>query len=422
MTEDFLQFIWRFGLFQHEEMATTTGEKVEVMNRGTLNPDAGPDFFNAQIRIGETLWAGNVEVHLKASDWYRHLHNKDEAYQNVILHVVGVADVDVWNHSDNKIPCTILNFAPRYQENYQLLLQSENWIPCAPNIGNIAPERISISMNRLLIERLQDKTGEIIARLEQNKWDWSETFYQFLARNFGFKVNALPFEMIARSLPLSILGKHRNNLFQLEALLFGQAGFLTDEFLGDDYFMKLREEYLFLAKKYNLHPIEKYMWKFLRLRPVNFPTLRISQFAGLIHKSRSLFSKIMETVNLKELEPLFDIRSSEYWSHHYQFNRSSSKLPKSLGRSAFNNIIINTVVPFLFVYGNYQNISIFRARALAWLEELPAERNSIISNWKELGIQINCAFDSQAMIQLKHSFCNSLRCLDCPMGLQIIKR
>ena len=421
MAEEFLQFIWRFGLFHLEEMATTAGEKLEIVNRGTLNPDAGPDFFNAQIRIGETLWAGNVEVHLKASDWYRHLHNKDEAYQNVILHVVGVADVDVWNQSDNKIPCVVLDFSPRYQENYQLLLKSENWVPCAPSIGKVIPEKISISMNRLLIERLQDKTGEILERMEQNKWDWSETFYQFLARNFGFKVNALPFEMTARSLPLSILGKHRNNLFQLEALLFGQAGFLTDEFLGDDYFMKLREEYLFLAKKYNLHPIEKYMWKFLRLRPINFPPLRISQFARLIHKSRNLFSRIIDIENLNGLEPLFDIRSSEYWDNHYQFNRISSTHQKSLGKSTFHNIIINTIVPFLFVYGDYQNISTFSDRALAWLEELPAEHNSIITNWKELGIQINCAFDSQAMIQLKHSFCNSLRCLDCPMGLQIIK-
>ena len=421
MTEDFLQFIWKHGLFHQEEITTTTGEKLEIINRGTPNPDAGPDFFNAQIRIGETLWAGNIEVHLKASDWYRHLHNKDKAYQNVILHVVRNADVDVWNHTDNKIPCIILDYTPRYEENYRALVHNENWVPCAPHIKKIAPERISIFLNGLMIERLQEKTREILQRLEQNQGNWSETFYQFLARNFGFKVNALPFEMTARSLPLSILGKHRDNLFQLEALLYGQAGFLTDEFLGDDYFMELREEYLFLAKKYHLQPIEKFMWKFLRLRPVNFPTLRISQFAQLIHKSRNLFSKIMETENLSTLEPLFNLQSSSYWNYHYHFNRPSSNRPKSLGKSTFQNIIINTVVPFLFTYGDYQNISIFRDRALGWLEELPAEYNSIITNWKDLGVPIQNAFDSQALLRLKHSYCNSLRCLNCPIGLQIIK-
>ena len=421
MKEDFLHFIWKNRLFSARDLKTVSGEKLEIISTGSPNFDSGPDFFNAKIRIGDTLWAGNVEVHTRASDWYLHRHNEDESYNNVILHVVEVADRETLVN-EKVLPCLVLNYPEKLKENYFRLLQSEQWIACQERFHLIDPFDVKFWAGALLSERLLLKTDEIRDFLQRNRNDWNETFYQLLARNFGMKTNALPFELLAKATPLQVLAKHKNNLFQIEALLFGQSGLLNEELIGDEYFLKLREEYSFLYKKYKLKPIEAHLWKFMRLRPLNFPTIRISQFARLTCKSTALFSKILETENMMALEQLFDVESSEYWTSHYRFNKMSGKAPKKLGVLAFQNIVINTIAPVLFVYGEMNGKYELKDRALRFLDELPAESNSIIDEWEKLGVKAGSAFETQALLQLKNGYCENKKCLDCRLGVKIISR
>ena len=422
MNEAFLQFIWKHRLFHANNLKTTDGQSIQIINPGQLNSDAGPDFFNARMKIGETTWAGNVEIHQKASDWYRHKHEQDAAYDNVILHVVRENDQEVKNSKGAIMQTITLNYPEHLESNYQDLLKSDQWIACANRFHEVDKMVLHIWFHRLMVERLQQKTDEIIRHLQQNNNDWNETFYQFLARNFGFKTNALPFELLARSLPLNILAKHKYDLFQLEALLFGTAGLLNEQLLGDDYFLALRKEYSFQYKKYKLKPIEAHLWKFLRLRPVNFPTIRLAQFAALIHQSSALFSILVEEDDIGKIRKLFDVRASDYWDTHYRFNKHSVKREKKLGESAFENIMINTVVPFLFVYGEYHNQQQLKDKALDFLEKTTAEKNSIITNWEKLGVSARSAFDSQALIQLRNCYCNPKKCLNCQLGAKLISQ
>jgi len=422
MPEEFLQYIWENKLFYAKNLNTTANEKVEIIHPGQRNRDSGPDFFNAKIKISETIWAGNVEIHKKASDWQQHNHNTNKAYDNVILHVVETADLDVTRSNGEVIPTLELSYPEHLSKNYQQLLDAKTWIPCENQFHKVNPVVLQLGFNRLMIERLENKTGDIEDRLEQNNNNWNETFYQMLARMFGFKVNAVPFELLAKSLPMSILAKHKNNVFQLEALLFGNSGLLNEQLLGDDYYLELRKEYSFLYKKYNLTPIESHLWKFMRLRPVNFPTVRISQLAALIHRSSGLFSRILEIEDLKELKQLFKVKASEYWNAHYNFNKSTTKtISKELGETAANTLIINVVIPFLFVYGEKQNKSELKNRALEFLEQLPPEKNSIITKWGNLGIEPRSAFDTQALLQLKNIYCEKKKCLNCQIGVKLVK-
>jgi len=420
MKEDFLQFIWKHGLYLKDKLETTDGEPVEIISCGQLNYDSGPDFFNARIRIGQTNWAGNIEIHQKSSGWYLHKHDTDAAYDNVILHVVEVHDraVQVKNH---QLPTLILGYHDEILDNYEYLLKSKQWIACQDKIAEVDPFILRFWFSSLMIERLESKTGEILCLLEQNQNNWNETFYQLLARNFGMKTNALPFELLAKSLPLNLLSKHKNDLFQTEALLFGQSGLLNETLLGDDYFLSLRKEYSFLYKKYSLSGIESHLWKFMRMRPINFPTVRIAQLAMLIHHSSALFSQILETENYDELRKLFKVNASEYWNTHYRFNKPSGEnRPKTLGETAFNNLVINTIVPMLFVYGDQHNDQSMKDRALLLLEKLDAEENQIIAKWNELGIESHTAFETQALLQLKNNYCEYKKCLDCQLGTKII--
>ncbi len=422
MNESFLHFIWKHQLFISEKLLTETGQKVSVLSPGYQNFDAGPDFFNARIRIAQTTWAGNVEIHWKASDWNTHQHDSDSAYDNVILHVVKENDLVVYNSKKDVVECMCLQYADDLEENYSSLLKSTGWIPCAADIHRVDLLSLQIWYHSLMVERLQQKTEEIIQRLELSKNDWNESFYQFLAKNFGFKINALPFELLAKAVPLSVLAKHKNNLFQIEALLFGSAGLLHSELIGDDYFLALRNEYDFLARKYKLKMIEAHLWKFLRLRPVNFPTIRIAQFAKLIYQSSALFSQITEMTSLEDIRKLFAIEPSDYWRTHYRFNKESKEQAKLFGESSFQNVVINTIVPFLFVFGEFQHRENLKNRALEYLEQVPAEKNSILKRWLDLGVSAGSAFDSQALIQLKNNYCNGKKCLNCPVGIKLIKR
>ncbi len=421
MPEEFSQYIWENQLFIAENLKTTSNEKLEIITTGKRNTDSGPDFFNAKIKLDETIWAGNIEIHKKASDWQKHKHQDDKNYDNVILHVVETGDEQIYRNNGKAIPTLILKYPEHLKNNYQNLLEAQTWIACQNQFHKIDPIVLQLGFNRLMIERLENKTEEILTRLQQNNNDWNETFYQMLARMFGFKVNAVPFELLAKSLPIKILAKHKNNLFQLEALLFGNSGLLNNQLLGDDYYLKLRDEYSFLYKKYKLQGIESHLWKFMRLRPVNFPTVRISQLAALIYHSQNLFSKIIETENIDKLKELFKIKASEYWDAHYNFNKSSKKtVTKELGETSANLLIINVVIPFLFVYGEKQNQHHLKNRALEFLEKLPAENNSVITNWRELGIQAHSAFDSQALLQLKNCYCETKKCLNCHIGVKLV--
>ena len=422
LPEEFLQYIWENRLFYTDNLTTTTGERVEVVKTGQRNSDSGPDFFNAKIKIGETVWAGNVEIHKKSSDWQKHNHQNDMAYDSVILHVVETNDSPVKRANNKTIPTLLLKYPERLRINYQNLLDAQTWIACQNQFHKVNPVVLQLGFNRLMIERLEDKTGEILERLEQNNNDWNETFYQVLAKMFGFKVNAIPFELLAKSLPLKTLAKHKNSLLQLEALLFGNAGLLNTQLLGDSYFLQLRNEYSFLYKKYKLKGIESHLWKFMRLRPGNFPTIRISQLAALIYRSHGLFSKIIEIDKIDELKKLFEVSASEYWNSHYNFNKLSKRnSKKGLGETSVNILIINIVIPFLFVYGEKQNRDYLKNRALEFLEQLPPERNSIISNWKKLGIETRSAFETQALLQLKNIYCKKKKCLNCQIGVKIVK-
>lgn len=402
-------------------MHTENNETLEILDQGKKNLDSGPDFFNAKVRINGTIWAGNIEIHYHASDWKRHKHQSDKAYENVVLHVVYNADEGVFRSNGEEIPTLVIKFPDYLLNNYEQLQKAQTWIACQNQFHKIDPVVLQLGFNRLMIERLEAKTTEILSRLEQNHNDWNETFYQMLARMFGFKVNSIPFELLAKSLPIHILSKHKSNIFQLEALLYGNSGLLNQQLLGDEYYLKLREEYSFLYKKYQLKAIEGHLWKFMRLRPANFPTIRISQMAALLHQTNGLFSKIIEIEDIGELKKLFQVKASSYWDSHYNFNKASKKQgEKELGETASNILITNVVIPFLFIYGEKQNKHHLKNRALDFLEKLPPEKNSILSKWDSLGIKARSAFESQALLQLKNCYCETKKCLNCHIGVKLV--
>ena len=421
MTEDFLQYIWQHSLYVKEGNLTAEGEIVEALQAGQLNTDAGPDFTDARVRIGETLWAGCVEIHLCASDWERHGHHTDPAYNNVVLHAVYRHDADTYNSRRQKIPVMELHFDARYLENYNRLIDSKARIACHNETCKLDEFSFVSWIERLAVERLEQKSEAILQSYASTGNDWEETMYQRLARNFGFSLNALPFESLAKSLPLKILLKHREHLHELETLLFGQAGMLSDEQTSDTYQAELRTEYRYLQKKYNLEPIDPFLWKFLRLRPINFPTLRIAQFAALIHHNEHLFSQIIEAKSVDIFENLFDLQASAYWDIHYIFGKESPKRNKTFGKSSIHTVLINTVAPFLFVYGKARGKEEFCTRAVSLLESLPPEKNSIIARWEESGAGNPDAFTSQALLQLDNEYCRPRRCLSCAIGNKIVR-
>ncbi len=419
MNEAFLYHVWKYRLFNTTVLHTINGDEVHVIKPGEQNPDSGPDFFNARLRIGETEWAGNVEIDTTSSDWFHHGHHTNKAFSKIILHVVyelnkplthGIPVVELKKYIDT----TAMN-------QYEQLQKSNDAIPCSKLLHTVPEITWQTWLERMVIERIEQKSKVMEQTLEHNKSDWEVTFYHLLARNFGFKTNAVPFELLAKSIPLSALAKQKNNLMQLEAMLFGQAG-LLNESNGDDYYNQLKQEYKHLALKFNLVPLEKNLWKFARMRPVNFPSVRIAQFAALVHQSSHLFSKIIEVKEVKQLHKLFEVQPSDYWKTHYHFAKKSADQIKALGQSSIDNILINTISPFLFVYGKLKNSEKFRERALSLLEQCKAENNTIIRLWKMAGVKPEHAWHTQGLIQLKNQYCNSKQCLKCAIGIKILKQ
>ena len=412
MTEQLLQFIWQFQYFNKSELTTSAGETLQIIFPGRHNTNQGPDFSDAKIKISNTTWAGNIELHFKTSDWEKHSHHKDENYNNVILHVV-------WEN-DNIQPgaVSVLGLRERVSKillsHYEALMNSTGFISCENSIHSVRDITWKSWKERLLAERLMRKAKLVEVYLQQSNYHWEETFWRLLARNFGIKVNADSFEEIARSIPLNILAKHKNQIHQLEALLLGQAGLLNKDF-AEDYPKMLQKEYEFYKKKYDLRPCNVTVF-FLRMRPGNFPTIRLAQLAMLIYESAHLFSKIKEEQSVNKIKKWFDVTANDYWHYHYRFEETSAFRKKKLGASMIDNIIINTIVPVLFAYGSYYNKEKYKQKALQWLEEISEEINSITKGFQKLKIENNNAFDSQALIELKNEYCMKKRCLDCSVG------
>lgn len=421
MTEEFLHYIWKYRLIDHH-LVLTSGDQLHVIHPGTHNSDSGPDFFNARIKINQTEWAGNVEIHVRSSNWYQHKHQFDKAYDNIVMHVVFEDDKPVLRQNGNPIPTLELksHFNPSLFDRYTYFMTNKNWIPCEKLIHGVDRFVINNWIDRLMIEKLENKAAEITSHFLNNNSDWEQTYYEFLARNFGFKVNGAPFHLLAKSLPLNILSKHKNDLFQIEVLLYGQAGLLKASF-KDEYPNKLKKEYGFLQKKYNLDTIDQHLWRFMRLRPSNFPTIRISQFADLIFKSSHLFSSVSEKKSLPSLIEEFDVSVSDYWNSHFMFDKSSNKRTKNISHKTIHLLIINTFIPFLYVYGKYRHNQSMIDRALKLLDQLPGEQNAIISKWATLGLSVRSSFQTQALILLKNSYCKNKRCLNCGIGNEILK-
>lgn len=423
MKEDLLHYAWRLKKVDVKKLVTTKGVPVRVLEFGVLNSHAGADFWNAKIRIGNTLWVGNVEMHVKSSDWIRHGHSNDRAYDNVILHVVWEEDVPIYRENGRRIPCIELKgkIPSSISTQYLRLQHNEKRIPCEGLLDGISDFQWKMWQQRLIVERMEKKTRPIHDQMERTQNHWEEVFYRMLAQNFGTKINAVPFERLARSIPLVVLYKHRNHLFQLEALLFGQAGML-DRVFSDDYPKRLQKEYQFLKTKHQLQPIHFSAWKNMRLRPSNFPTVRIAQFAALIHQQPNLLSHLLRTKSIKDITSIFDVQVSDYWLTHYVFDKVSTKRKKGIGEETMRLIIINTLAPFLFYYGKTKDEVKYQEQAFSLLENTRAEKNHIISLWKELGLNVDNASTSQALIQLKNKYCDTKKCLHCVVGCTILGR
>ena len=421
MKEELLHFIWQSKTLLKHSLKTVSGDILQIIQTGTLNNDAGPDFFNAKIKIGKTLWAGNIEIHIRSSDWKSHNHQTDKKYNNVILHVVYYHDAEIFYDNGNAIPCLELRniISPLTLRKHHQLLLNQNTIACE-KIFQLPPAPIFFSfMERLLVERLQDKCEHIESLLIQNKNNWENTFYILTAKYFGMKTNAHPFEWVAYNLPLSVLAKHKNSLIQIEALVFGVAGFLANNHTND-YIHLMKREFDFLKEKYQLKSLDKNVWKFARTRPANFPTIRLAQFAYLISNSSHLLSKTLESKNINELINLYKIEPNKKLNPFDFIDHKTKAQQTDMGLDAIETLLINTVLPLLFLYGKRNEKDDLCERALTYYELLNPENNSIIRFWKTLGIKSKTSFDSQALIQLKNNYCANLKCLSCIIGKQIL--
>jgi hypothetical protein len=423
MKEDFLHFVWKFKLFNSLNLSTTEGEPITILKNGIHNHHSGPDFSGATIKIGDKLWSGNVEIHIKSSDWIAHSHQTDPAYKNVILHVVFNDDKEIYLDKPGDLPVLELEnyISADYLENYQHLTASKAWIPCASQFPKVDEFKTNQFLESLVVKRLLRKSRDILRIYLETDKDWNETFYRWIARSFGFKINSEAFETLTASIPLKLIKKHANSVFQVEALLFGQAGFLDADF-EDDYPNKLKQEYNFLAKKYALQRLNPVIWKFSKTHPPNFPTKRISQLAAFLCVEQSTFSKLLILDDFSEIKESLRAMPNEYWKNHYRFDKPSAKLLSgAMGKSSIDNLIINSISTILYAYGQKVENYALVERSIAVLEGVRAESNSIITNWKKIGFEILSAKKSQALIELKRENCEKKKCLSCLFGMELIK-
>ena len=428
--EQLLHYCWKHRMWPASGLMTTDGRPVEVLDPGLHNHNAGPDFFNAKVKIGGTLWVGNVEIHDRASHWYQHGHDHDSNYDNVVLHVVGDADRDVQTSQGLYVPQTCLTVPRAVQENYEELLRTDSYPPCYRIIPTLTPLTIHAWTAALQTERLEQKTVAIQQRAQQANGSWEDALFTTLARNYGFGINGDAFEEWARHIPLAAVGKHRDDLFQIEAIFLGQAGLLDlpavperyqQSALNEGYFAKLRNEYQYLAHKFGMQPMDYKRWRFLRLRPQNFPHIRISQLANLYYQRKAGLSQLIECRDTASLADMLSTQVTPYWETHYTFGSESIRNAKHLSPFSINLLIINTCVPLLFAYGRHTLREELCDRAFDLLEQLKAENNHIIRMWRECGLEVKSAGDSQALIQLKKEYCDRRDCLRCRIGYEYLR-
>jgi hypothetical protein len=421
MKERLLQYIWQFQYFNRNELTTTSGEALEIIHQGNFNRNQGADFSEAKIKTAGTTWAGNIELHVNSSDWDLHNHSADKNYNNIILHVVWHYDKEIRDIGGNILHTLELEsrVSKLLLNKYEHLMNAGSFIPCEDHAHTINDLTLLSWKQRLLAERLEARSAMIFSLLRQNNFHWEETFWWLIARNFGIKVNGDAFEKIACSLPVNILAKHKNQVNQLEALLFGQAGLLEKDFEGS-YPRMLQKEYRFYKRKYSLQPPVVQLF-FLRMRPANFPSLRLAQLAVLITQSTHLFSKVTEETSLHTVRSLLNVTANDYWHYHYVFDEESNFKEKKLGEQMISNILINTVVPVLFAYGLHHNEQKYKDKAVTWLENISAEKNAVTKGFEALRFINRNSFDSQSFLQLKNEYCNKKRCLECAIGNTLLK-
>ena len=428
--EQLLHYVWKHKLFPLTALCTTSGKPVEVIDPGLHNRNAGPDFFNAKVKIDGTLWVGNVEIHDKASDWYVHRHDKDERYDNVVLHVCGCVDTEAKNSKGEALTQMALDIPDKVMKNYRELLSVDQYPPCYQIIPSLTRLTVHAWMNALQTERLEQKTNAIEDRVRRCNGDWENAYFVTLARNFGFGVNGEAFEEWAFHIPLQAVGHHRDDILQIEAIFMGQAGLLElntiperyqKDALNDGYFAKLRNEYKYLAHKFNLTPMDYRQWRFLRLRPQNFPHIRISQLAHLYYQRKAGLSQLVEAASVEDAKKVLATAVTPYWETHYTFGSTSVRNDKNLSPFSLNLLCINTVVPILFAYGRHRGEEKYCDRAFDFLEQLRPENNYIIRLWQQSGLVVDNAGDSQALIQLKKEYCDKKECLRCRFGYEYLK-
>lgn len=421
--EKLMQYVWKHRLWRSEDMVTNTGKKVRVVDPGLLNTDAGPDFFNAKIEIDGHMWVGNVEMHYRATDWKRHHHDSDKAYDSVILHVVAKDDAPVRRTNGELIPQLVLEVSPQFNADYASLVGATIEVPCAEKIKQVPHLTIVEWVEGLAFERLHGKVERIHQLLDSFNGSWEDVCYVTLARNFGFGINNDAFERLARRTPLRLLGKHSDSVLQIEELLFGQAGMLDAQKPGmDSYYNQLCTEYAFLSNKFQLTPMEKESWKLFRIRPQNFPYRRIAMLAQFIEGGFRMMNRILEAEGEKEMRALFEVELSGYWIKHYTFGKPNERATATLSRSSTDIILINTVAPLLYAYGELTGNYEMTDKAIKLLEDLRAESNSIVSHFVAYGIDCPDALTSQALVQLKREYCDARKCIYCKIGHHLLSK
>lgn len=422
MTEAYLHYLWKYKLFSLENLETTAGQELKIVDFGFHNHDSGPDFSQGKVKIGGTLWAGNIEIHINSSDWLKHNHQTDKAYDTVVLHVVFNHDTEITTTSGSIIPTLELKKRLDYSqfEQYQEFIFTD--IPCSNSLKEVPGIIVSSTIEQMLIERLIVKYDNIKEELIKTQYNWEQVFFQFIAKSMGMKINSHPMEQLAKNTPVTLFSKLGNNLKAVESILFGQAGFLDKNRVEVHYFQELKKEYEFHQQKNNLIPINQVFWKLSKLRPPNFPTVRLAQLAKLLENKSQLFDLLVvqQSTNSDIKKTLSVTLDEGFWLTHYTFEKESKEAKKSIGNTLINSIIINTIAPFLYSYGKYKDEEVYIEKAINLLEELPAEDNKITRIFKDK-IEIENSADSQGIIHCHNEYCVNKKCLDCSVGVYLLK-
>lgn len=420
--EELMQYVWQFRLWPTHDMSTTDGRRIVVVDPGLLNRDAGPDFFNAKVKIGDTMWSGNVEIHVRASDWYRHHHDDDRAYDSVVLHIVDVSDMEITRSDGMKIPQMVMKCSPDFSTKYREMVQNRfRELPCGNEIGTLPSLYINDWLSALAFERLYAKADRVAGILKTTGDNWMDVIYHTLARALGFSINSQPFELLARTTPLKHMLHHTDSLFSIEAILFGQSGLLDGISVDDDYLERLAGEYKFLATKYSLKKSGNMSWKMGRMRPQNFPHRRIAALAQMISHGFVFSNRILEIGSEEEARKLFDVSLTGYWSTHYSFSDGgNANSRKAFSYASVTVLLINIVVPVVFAYALSTGDQRRQEFAVDLLHSLKPESNFIIEMFGRAGINAKDAFTTQALIQLKRDYCEPRKCLYCRIGHKLL--